>query len=140
MDIKEILTKYKRVAVVGVSRDESKDSRIVFEYLKNNGFTVYPINPNADEISGQKCYASILDILDEIDIVDIFRPSDAVLPIVEDAIKKKAKVIWMQLGIINGEAAELARKNGLEVVTDKCIRIEHARITGKKIELPTCKF
>ncbi len=139
MEIKDIL-QYKRIAVVGVSRDEAKDSRIVFEYLKSNGFAIYPVNPNADEIGGRKSYKSILDIPDEIDIVDIFRPSTEVMPVVEDAIKKKAKVIWMQLGIVNQEAAELARKNGLEVVMDKCIRIEHARIYGKKIEPPTCRF
>lgn len=136
----EILKKYRRVAVVGVSRDKSKDSREVFDYLKEHGFIVYPVNPNADEIGGQKCYKSVLDIPDEIDIVDIFRPSSEVMLIVKDAIKKKAKVIWMQLGIVNEEAAELARKNGLEVVMDKCMRIEHARMTGEKIEPPVCKF
>jgi predicted CoA-binding protein len=140
MEIKEILSRYKRVAVVGVSRDESKESRKVFEYLKNNGFVVYPVNPNADEIGDQKCYKSVLDIPDNIDIVDIFRPSSEVMPVVEDAIKKKAKVVWIQLGIINEEAAELARKNGLEVVMNRCIRIEHAGMTGKKIEPPTCSI
>ncbi len=125
MDIEEILMRYKRVAVVGVSRDKKKDSRIVFEYLKNNGFTVYPVNPNVDEIEGQKCHKSILDIPDKIDVVDIFRLSDEVLPIVEDAIKKKVKVVWMQLGIINEEAAKLARENGLRVVMNKCIMAEH---------------
>ncbi len=126
----EILGKYKRVAVVGVSRDETKDSRRVFEYLKSHGYTVYPVNPNADEIGGQKCYAGVLDIPGEVDIVDIFRPSSEVMPIVEDAIRKKAKVVWMQLGIVNEEAAELARKNGLEVVMDRCMMAEHRKITS----------
>ncbi len=124
MEIKEIL-KYKRIAVVGVSRDEAKDSRIVFEYLKSHGYTVYPVNPNAQEIRGQKSYKSVLDIPDEIDIVDIFRPSSEVMPIVREAIRKKTKVVWMQLGIVNEEAAELARANGLEVVMDRCMMGEH---------------
>ncbi len=124
MEIKEIL-KYKRIAVVGVSRDEAKDSRIVFEYLKSHGYTVYPVNPNAQEIGGQKSYKSVLDIPDEIDIVDIFRPSSEVMPIVREAIRKKTKVVWMQLGIVNEEAAELARANGLEVVMDRCMMREH---------------
>jgi len=128
MEIPEILKRYKRVAVVGVSRSESKDSRIVFEYLKAHGYVVYPVNPNADEIGGQKCYKSVLDIPGEIDIVDIFRPSSEVMPIVQDAIRKKARVVWMQLGIVNEEAAELAKANGLEVVMDRCMRIEHARL------------
>ncbi len=124
MEIKEIL-KYKRIAVVGVSRDEAKDSRIVFEYLKSHGYTVYPVNPNAQEIGGQKSYKSVLDIPDEIDIADIFRPSSEVMPIVREAIRKKTKVVWMQLGIVNEEAAELARANGLEVVMDRCMMREH---------------
>ena len=125
MSIEEILKKYKKIAVVGVSRDETKDSRKIFSYLKNAGFIVYPVNPNIDEIEGQKCYASVIDIPDKIDIVDIFRPSSEVMPIVEDAVRKKAKVVWMQIGIINKEAAEFAKKNGLEVVMDKCIMVEH---------------
>lgn len=128
MEIEGILRKYKKIAVVGVSRDISKDSRVVYEYLKSHGFTVYPVNPNVDEIDGQKCYASIIDIPDKIDIVDIFRPSSEVMPIVEDAVRKKAKVVWMQLGIVNEEAAELARNNGLEAVMDKCMMVEHRKI------------
>jgi len=130
MEIEEILGKYKRVAVVGVSRDEAKDSRIVFEYLKGHGFTVYPVNPNVDEIGGQKCYKSVLDIPDKIDVVDIFRPSSEVMPVVREAIGKKAKVVWMQLGIVNEEAAALARANGLEVVMDRCMMVERRKITS----------
>lgn len=130
MEIGEILKKYKKIAVVGVSRDENKESRGIYEYLKDAGFTVYPVNPNADEINGRKCYAKVTDIPDKVEIVDIFRPSSEGMPVVEDAVRKKAKVVWMQLGIVNEEAAEFARKNGLEVVMDKCIRIEHGRITS----------
>ncbi|NYZ77689.1 CoA-binding protein [Candidatus Micrarchaeota archaeon] len=128
MEIAEMLKKYKHIAVVGVSRDESKDSRIVFEYLKAHGYIVYPVNPNADEIGGQKCYASVAAIPHAIDIVDIFRPSAEVLPIVREAVKKKAKVVWMQLGIVNEEAAALARKNGLEVVMGRCMMVEHRKL------------
>ena len=130
MEIGEILKKYEKIAVVGVSRDASKDSRRVYEYLKSHGFRVYPVNPNVDEIDGQKCYKSILDIPYEIEIVDIFRPSSEVLPIVHEAVKKKAKVIWMQLGIVNEEAAELAGKNGMQAVMDRCIMAEHRKITS----------
>jgi len=128
MSIGEILKKYKKIAVVGVSRDESRESRRIFSYLKDAGYIVYPVNPNVDEIEGQKCYASVIDIPDKIDIVDIFRPSSEVMPIVEDAVRKKAKVVWMQLGIVNEEAAELAKKNGLEVVMNHCIMVEHRKI------------
>jgi len=133
-DVKEILTRYRTVAIVGLSRDPSKDSYRVAEYLKNHGFRIIPVNPTADEILGEKCYKSLLYIPAEVqktvEIVDIFRPSAEVLPIVEQAIQLKKQysvpyVVWMQLGIINEEAAEIARKAGLMVVMDKCMMQQH---------------
>jgi len=133
-DVKEILTRYRTVAIVGLSRDPSKDSYRVAEYLKNHGFRIIPVNPTADEILGEKCYKSLLDIPAQVqktvEIVDIFRPSAEVLPIVEQAIQLKKQygvpyVVWMQLGIINEEAAEIARKAGLMVVMDKCMMQQH---------------
>jgi len=135
--IKEILTKYKTVAVVGLSRDPLKDSYRVAEYLKKRGFHIIPINPAVDEILGEKSYRSLPDMPAEIqktiEIVDIFRPSTEVLPIVQQAIQLKKThgvlhVVWMQLGIINKEAAEEARNAGLIVVMDKCMMQEHRRL------------
>jgi predicted CoA-binding protein len=122
---KEILLKYKTVAVVGLSRDPEKYSHIVSSYLKSHGFRIIPVNPFADEVLGEKSYKSLLDIPIEIqkiiEIIDIFRPPNEVAKIVEQAIRLKAaygkpKVIWMQLGIINKQAANVARKVGLIVV------------------------
>ena len=135
-EIQEILKKYKTVAVVGLSRELGKDSHRVSAYLKNHGFRIIPLNPFADEVLGEKSYQSLLDIPPEIqktiEVVDIFRPSKDVPLIVEQAIKLKAMygkphVIWMQLGIVNEQAAEAAEKAGLIVVMDKCMMIEHKR-------------
>lgn len=137
-EIKEILTRYKTVAVVGLSRELWKDSHRVSAYLKNHGFCIIPVNPFADEILGEKSYKTLLDIPSEsqktIEIVEIFRPSKDVLPIVEQAIRIKAtygklNVVWMQLGIVNEQAAEAAKKAGLIVVMDKCMMIEHKRFS-----------
>jgi predicted CoA-binding protein len=135
-EIKEILAKYRTIAVVGLSREPSKDSHRVSTYLKAHGFRIIPVNPFADEVLGEKSYKSLLDIPPEIqktiEIVDVFRPSEDVPPIVEQAVKLHAKyglphVVWMQLGIVNEEAASAARKAGLTVVMDKCLMVEHRR-------------
>lgn len=130
----EILTKYKTIAIVGLSRDPSKDSYRVAEYLKSHGFRIIPVNPFAEEVLGEKCYRSLLNMPVEVqktlEIIDIFRPSSDVPPIVEQAIQLKRLygapyVVWMQLGIVNEQAAEMAKKAGLEVVMDKCIMQQH---------------
>lgn len=128
-EIKEIL-KLKRVAVVGISRDPNKPAYQVPKYLLEKGYDIIPVNPFADEILGMKCYKNIKDVEGEIDIVDIFRPSNEVLQIVKDAIVKRPKVIWMQLGIRNDEAAEFARKHNIKVVQDRCMMEEHMRLMG----------
>jgi len=144
--IRNVLDKYKTVAVVGVSRDARKDSYQVAEYLKLKGYDIIPINPFADEILGKKCYKSLLDapegIQKNIEVVDIFRPSQDVPPIVDQAIELKKKhgkpdVIWMQLGIVNEEAAERAVEAGFTVVMNKCMMIEHGRLSasGEDLEL-----
>ena len=136
-DLREILTRYKTVAVVGLSRDPSKDSYRVAEYLKRHGFHIVPINPFADEVLGEKSYKSLLDMPAEVqktlEIVDIFRSSAEVLPIVEQVIQLKKLfgvpyVVWMQLGIINGQAAETAKNAGLTVVMDKCMMQQRSRL------------
>ena len=126
-EIHDILS-LKKVAVIGMSKHSSKAAHYVPRYLSENGFEITPINPTTNKILGKKCYSSILDVDDSIDIVDIFRPSDEVLPFVKDAIKKKPKVIWLQEGIHNSEAEELARKEGIIVVFNRCMLAEHQRL------------
>jgi len=126
-EIKQILS-MKNVAVVGMSRDPSKDAHLIPKYLINNGYNVIPVNPTADEILGRKCYKSLLDVPDKIDIVDVFRPSEHVPPIVKDAIAKSVKVVWMQLGISNKEATQEASQHGIKVVYNRCMLQEHKRL------------
>ena len=136
-EIKEILTRYRTVAVVGLSREPGKDSYRVSAYLKKHGFRIIPVNPYADEVLGEKSYKSLLEIPREIqktvEVVDVFRPANDVPPIVEQAIKLKKMfgkpcVVWMQLGIVNEQAAEAAGKAGLTVIMNKCIMLEHKRL------------
>ena len=135
--IKEILEKYKVIAVVGLSKEPGKYSHRVAAYLKQLGYRIIPVNPFADEVLGEKSYPSLLDIPPEIqktiEIVDIFRPAEDVPPIMEQAVKLKEKngkpfVVWMQLGIVNEQAAEAGRRAGLIVVMDKCLMVEHGRL------------
>ncbi len=126
-EIHQILT-LKKVAVIGMSKNSSKAAHYVPKYLADNGFDIIPVNPTASEILGKKCYDSISEIDDEVEIIDIFRPSEQVLEFVEDAIKKKPKVIWLQEGIHNFEAEELARKEGIMVVFNRCMLAEHQRL------------
>ncbi len=125
--IRDILS-FKKVAVIGMSKHSSKAAHYVPKYLSDNGFDVTPVNPTADTILGKKCYDSVSEVNGEIEIVDIFRPSDQVLPIIQEAIKKKPKVIWLQEGIHNSEAEELARKEGIKVVYNRCMLAEHRRL------------
>ena len=118
----------KRVAVIGMSKTSSKAAHYVPKYLSDQGYFITPVNPTTDEILDKKCYASISDVDTDIDIVDIFRPSDQVLPFVKEAIKIKPKVIWLQEGIHNSEAEELARKEGIKVVFNRCMLAEHQRL------------
>jgi predicted CoA-binding protein len=125
--IRDILS-FKKVAVIGMSKHSSKAAHYVPKYLSDNGFDVTPVNPTADEILGKKCYDSVSEINEDIEIVDIFRPSDQVLLVIQEAIKKKPKVIWLQEGIHNSEAEELVRKAGIKVVYNRCMLAEHRRL------------
>jgi len=134
--IKSILEKHKTVAVVGLSKDPAKDSNRVAKYLKKKGYRIIPINPFADAILGEKCYKTLLDVPETVEIVDIFRPAKDVPPIVDQAIELKKRlgnphVIWMQLGIVNEEAAKRARDAGLTVIMDRCMMVEYKRLAGK---------
>jgi hypothetical protein len=125
--IRQILS-LKKVAVVGMSQNPGKAAHGVPRYLSENGYDITPVNPNADEILGKKCFDEISQVVEEIDIVDVFRPSDQVLPVVKEAIKKNPKVIWLQEGIHNLEAEELARDAGIKVVFNRCMLAEHQRL------------
>ena len=133
-EIKSVLESYRTVAVVGLSRNPAKASYRIAQYLQSVGYRVISVNPFVDEVLGETSYKSLLDVPETIDIVDIFRPSEDVPAIVEEAITLKKrlgtpKVIWMQLGIVNEEAARLAKEAGFTVVMDRCMMMEHKRLS-----------
>jgi len=133
VDIGEILTAYRTVAVIGLSADPSKYSHVVAEFLQSKGWRIIPVNPNVEEVLGEKSFKSLIDLPEsvqkEVEVVDVFRRSEDVPPIVDQAIQLKERngkpyVVWMQLGIVNEEAAARARKAGLTVIMDKCMKVE----------------
>jgi len=126
--LRRILTENRVIAVVGLSAKRHRPSYSVAQYLLEHGYRVIPVNPSYQEVLGQKCYPSLRDIPERVDIVDCFRRSAEIVPIAEEAIAVGAKVLWMQLGVINEAAAEKSRKAGLDVVMDRCIEIEYARL------------
>ena len=128
-DIKEILSKYKTIAMVGVSNDPTKASTIVMKYMQEYGYKVYPVNPRAkgQKMLGQEVFAKISDIKDKIDIVDVFRPSKEVYAIAEDTVKIGAKVLWLQLGIRDEKAKDLMEKNDIKYVENKCTKMEYQK-------------
>ena len=131
--IRDILANNRTIAMVGASPNTSRPSYFAMKYLKAKGFRVIPVNPGqaSKEILGEKVYASLADIEESIDIVDIFRGSAAALPIAKEAIRIGAKVVWMQLGVRNDEAAKLAEDAGLRVVMNRCPKIEYGRLSGE---------
>ncbi len=128
--LRRLLTEYKRVAVVGLSTNPMRPSFFAAKYLKDHGFTIIPVNPNHREILGEVCYPNLKSIPGRVDIVDLFQRSESVMPFVDDAIAIGAKVVWMQLGITNADAAAKTRAAGLDVVMNRCIKIEYARLFG----------
>jgi len=128
--MREMLTSCKTVAVVGISSKEDRPSYIVAAYLKSKGYRIIPVRPDGGEILGEKVYPSLMEIPKEIeiDVVDVFRKSEDVPPVVEEATRRGAKMIWMQEGIINLEAEAKAEKAGLKVVMDRCMKKEHQRL------------
>ena len=125
-EIKNILTSYKSIAIVGLSPKANRPSHQVAKYLLESGYNVIPVNPGQSEILGRTCYPNLTAIPDHVEIVDIFRRPADIPPIVAEAVKIKARVIWMQQGIVNHEAAAQARQAGLTVVMDRCMKIDHA--------------
>ncbi len=126
--LRRILENHKVIAMVGLSQKEDRPSNIVARYLMARGYTVIPVNPGQDEILGQRCYASLKEIPVKVDMVDVFRKSSDVPPFADDAIAIGAKSLWMQIGIINEDAAAKASAAGLDVVMDRCPKIEYARL------------
>ncbi|HKV60918.1 MAG TPA: CoA-binding protein [Candidatus Acidoferrum sp.] len=129
--ILEILKKYKTIAVVGLSSNPMRPSFGVTEYMQSEGYRIIPVNPNETEVLGEKSYARLEDVPEKIDIVNIFRRAEEVAPVVESAIRIGAKVVWMQQGVENEEAAQMARAAGLVVIEDACILVEHRRRVGE---------
>ena len=128
-EIKNILSKYKSIAMVGVSKDLKKTSTIVMRYMQDYGFKVYPVNPSAkgEKILGEEVYAKVTDINKNVEIVDVFRPSNEAYGIAEDAVKIGAKVLWLQLGIRDQKAKKLVEENKMEYVENKCTKMEYQK-------------
>jgi uncharacterized protein len=124
---KEILESCHVVAVVGLSSNVEKASNHVASYLKDKGYKIIPVNPTEKMVLDEVCYPNLTAIPEKVDVVDIFRRPDDVMPVVDEAIRIQAKAIWMQQGIVNEEAASKAKKAGIKVVMDKCMRVEHLR-------------
>ena len=128
-NIKEILSKYKSIAMIGVSNDPTKASTIVMKYMQKYGFKVFPVNPKAkgQKILGEEVFEKITDIKDSVDIVDVFRPSKEALDIAKDTVSIKAKVLWLQLGIKSEEAKKIVEESKIEYVEDKCTKMEYQK-------------
>ncbi len=129
-NIPEILKKYRNIAVVGLSDKPFRDSYIVASFMKSHGYRIFPVNPTLNEVLGEKAYPSLLDIPEPVELVDIFRRPEFVDEIVEQAIQIGAKAVWMQLGVVNEAAARKALEAGLEVVMDRCWKIEYQKHFG----------
>jgi predicted CoA-binding protein len=128
--LRRILKENRSIAVVGLSPKWYRPSFFAAKYLLDHGYHVIPVNPGHDEILGQRCYPNLRAIPESVDVVDIFRRSEEVPPLVDDAIAIGARVVWMQIGVEHAEAAEKARAAGLEVVMNRCMKIEYARLFG----------
>ena len=128
--LRRILTRSRTMAVVGLSANWYRPSYFAAKYMQDHGYRIIPVNPNYSAILGEPCHAALTTIADKVDIVDCFRRPEEIVPIARDAVAIGAKVLWMQLGIRNDEAARIAIDGGLDVVMDRCVKIEYARIMG----------
>ncbi len=129
-EIKQLMASAKKIAVVGLSRDPNKDSYRVAKYLQDHGYKIIPVNPTISDVLGEKAYPSLKEVPGPVDIVDVFRRPEDVPPIAEAAAGIKARALWMQLGIVNEDAAKTAADAGLKVVMDRCLKVEHGRLMG----------
>jgi hypothetical protein len=131
LTIQRVLHNSKTIAIVGLSDNELRASHFVGYYLKRHGYRVIPVNPRQTEILGQKCYPSLLDVPEPVDIVDVFRAPDALPGIARDAVAIHAGTLWCQFGVINEEGARIAEDGGRTVIMDRCLKVEHARYLGR---------
>lgn len=131
MIIREIMHTARTIAIVGLSSNPLRPSNFVGFYLQRHGYRVIPVNPNEREVYGEKAYASLTDVSFEVDVVDVFRASQFVPPIAEEAVRIGARALWLQFGVISGEGARIAEQAGLRVVMDRCMKVEHARHMGR---------
>ncbi len=131
-EIAEILRNARTIAIVGISHKEHRDSHKVAKYLKEQGYTIIPVNPKYKEVLGEPCYPDLKSVPQKIDIVDIFRKIDAIPGIVDEAIQVGAGCVWMQLGLAHNASADKARAAGLKVVMSKCTKVEHQRLLGNQ--------
>ena len=131
-EIKDILEGARNVAVVGLSDDPYRTSQAIAQAMQNAGYRIFPVNPNlTGPVLGEEPYATVEEIPEQVDIVDVFRRSEKVMPTAKDAVAAGAKVLWVQSGVINEEAAEYAEAHGLTVIMDRCIKVEHALLVGR---------
>jgi predicted CoA-binding protein len=128
--IRRILATCRTIAVVGLSAHWYRPSHFAAKYMQDKGYRIIPVNPSYTEVLGQRCFPDLASIGEPVDIVDCFRKPQDIVPIARDAVAIRAKVLWMQIGIRNEEAARIALDAGLDVVMDRCVKIEHARILG----------
>lgn len=128
--LSRILKESRVIAMVGLSANWYRPSYFAAKYLLDHGYRVIPVNPSYQEVLGQKCYPALRDIPEQVDIVDCFRKSEEIMPLAQDAVAIGAKVLWMQIGVINESAAQMARKAGLDVIMNRCVKIEYARLFG----------
>jgi hypothetical protein len=132
-EIRDLLSHARTVAVVGLSDREYRTSHAIANALQGFGYRIFPVNPNlSGQVLGEEPYATVEDIPEQVDIVDVFRRSEKVMPVAEDAVASGAKVLWMQSGVVNEEAAAYAREHGLTVVMDRCIKVDYARLVDSR--------
>jgi predicted CoA-binding protein len=127
-DVVQIIRESKTIAVVGMSKNPSKEAHQIPKYLKQMGYTIIPVNPTTDMILGEKSYKNLEEIPDSVDIVDIFRPSETTPAVVRSAVKLKPRLIWLQKGISNGESQKIAMDHNIPYVENKCLMVEHKKI------------
>jgi uncharacterized protein len=129
--LRRLLAEYRTIAVVGLSAQPHRPSHEVALYMRSHGYRIIPVNPAYTEVLGERCYASLEQVPEPVDIVDVFRRTEEVLPVARQAIAIGARCFWQQLGVLNEAADRLVREAGLEAVMDRCIKIEHARLRGR---------
>jgi uncharacterized protein len=131
MTIQRVLHTSKTIAIVGLSRNELRASYFVGYYLKRHGYRIIPVNPRESEVLGEKCFKSLVEVPERLDIVNVFRAPDALPAIADEAVKIRAGSLWCQFGVINAEGARIAEAGGVPLIMDRCIKVEHARYVGR---------